>query len=271
MNRNNNPKIRLLIEEAKDRYMNLPTKTDEVVPTSDWEVPGEVSIFTDFAEVSYSNKSIIKEPDKRKLSVKKNIHGKLELSMPEQGFIEELDRTDDDVLWWFKNSYGESKYFGIAYKNHKGFHYAFYPDFIIKTKKETLIVEIKDDRDFKPENLRKLQAGREYLRNHEMRNKEKLRFYMLSPNNYPSFFRQLRDQEIDKFRSIYELNLVRFNKSQQVLIGQRDGLTKDEELLEYVEELDKAINQIHDLKERNALLEMQYKEALENVRILLKT
>ncbi len=248
MNRNNNSKIRLLIEEAKEKYMNLPTKSDEIVPTLDWEVPDEVSIFTDFAEVENSNKSIIKQLDRKKLSVKKNVHGKLELSVPEQDFITELDRTDDDVLWWFKNSYGESKYFGIAYKNDRGLHYGFYPDFIIKTKKETLIVEIKDDKDFKPENLRKLQAGRDYLKRADIKHKVKLRFYIISPNDYDSFFRQLKEQDLDKFKPSYELNLVRYNKSQQVLIAQKEEkTTRDEELFEYIEELDKAINQVKNL------------------------
>lgn len=66
-----------------------------------------------------------------------------------------------------------------------GFHYGFYPDFLIKTKKETIIVEIKDDKDFKPENALKLQAGRNYIT--RVKNKEKVRFYMLSPTDYNRF------------------------------------------------------------------------------------
>jgi type III restriction enzyme len=110
-----------------------------------------------------SNKSIIKQADDKKYFVKKNKNGKIELSNPEIDFIKDLDKTDDDILWWFKNGVSESKYFGIAYKKSDGFHYGFYPDFLIKTKKETIIVEIKDDKDFKPENALKLQAGRNYL------------------------------------------------------------------------------------------------------------
>lgn len=270
MSRNNSPQIKTMIEEAKDKYKNLPHRSDEVVPNPEWEVPEEISIFTDFAEVDKSEKSIIKHSDKRKLFVKKNKNGKPDLSNPEIKFIEELNSTDDDILWWYKNAYGESKYFGIAYKNEKGFHYAFYPDFIIKTKKETLIVEIKDDKDFKPENLRKLQAGKDYLT--RIKHAENLRFYIISPNDYDSFFKFLKEQELDKFKSSFEHNLIRYNKSQQIVINRKDEKSsKDEELLEYVEELDKAINQINDLKEKNELLAMQYEEAQSNIKVLSKS
>ena len=269
MSRGNNTPIKILLEEAKEKYKNLPVKSDEVVSTPSWEVPDEISIFTDFVTVNESHKSIIKQPENKKLAVKKNVNGKLELSGPEIKFIEELDKTDDDIQWWFKNSYGESKYFGIAYKNEKGLHYAFYPDFIIKTKKETLIVEIKDDKDFKPENLRKMQAGKDYLSRIEQ--KEKIRFYIISPIDYDSFFRLLKTQDIDEFKSTFEANLIRYNRSQQILIKNKEELTtREEELLEYVEELDKAINQINDLREKNALLEMKYEEAQDNINIISK-
>jgi type III restriction enzyme len=268
MNQHNNPEIRRLLDEAKEKYKNLPKKTDVVVATPDWEVPDEISIFTDFEDIENSNKSIIKQPDTKKLAVKKNKNGKRELSAPEEKFIAELDKTDDDVLWWFKNSHGESKYFGIAYKNEKGLHYGFYPDFIIKTKKETLIVEIKDDKDFKPEYLVKLQAGRDYQERFKMKN---LRFYIISPNDYNSFFKNLKDQELGRFQSSFELNLVRYNKSQQVLITQKKETSpRDQELLDNVDELEKAIKQIKDLKERNALLKMQYEDAQKNIKALTK-
>ncbi len=267
MNKNNNVAIRQLLEETKEKYKNRPTRSEEVVPTPEWEIPRETSIYTDFVEVENSHKSIVKQPDKLKLFVKKNINGKIDLSKPELLFIEELDKTDDDVLWWYKNYHGESKYFGIAYINTEGMHYAFYPDFIIKTKKETLIVEIKDDKDFKTENLIKLQAGREYLS--RKRHKEKLRFNIISPNDYDSFFQLLKEQDLDKFESLFERNLIRYNKSQQVLISRKEEkTTRDEELLEYVGELDKAINQIKNLEEKNTLLEMQYEDAQENIKAL---
>lgn len=267
MNRNNNSAIKQLIEEAKERYKNLPTRNEEVVPTADWPIPETISIFTDFAAIDSSKKSIIKEPDDKKLYVKKNKNGKVDLSNPEFLFINELEKTDDEVQWWFKNSYGESKYFSIAYKKAAGHYYSFYPDFIIKSKKETLIVEIKDNKDFKPENALKLQAGKDYLNRYA--HKEKVRFYIISPDDYFSFFNLLKEQELDKFKSTYEEKLIRVNKSQQLLIQNKDEKTdKDIEVLELLEELDTTINELKDEKFKRELLQLSLEEAEQNLKTL---
>jgi type III restriction enzyme len=71
MQRNNNPKFKQLIELAKDKYVQLPTRSEEIIVTENWEVPDSISIFTDYDEVPQSKKSIIKETDKKKLFVKK--------------------------------------------------------------------------------------------------------------------------------------------------------------------------------------------------------
>jgi len=269
MNHNNTSSIKQLIEEAKEKYKSLPIKNEEVVPTEDWQIPEAISIFTDFAAVDRSKKSIIKEPDDKKLYVKKNKNGKVDLSNPERLFIDELEKTDDEVQWWFENSYGESKYFSIAYKKANGHYYGFYPDFIIKSKKETLIVEIKDNKDFKPENTLKLQAGKDYLKRYD--HKEKVRFYIISPDDYFSFFKMLKEQELDKFKSIYEEKLIRNNRSQQLVIQSKEEKTeKDNEILELFEELDKTINELKDEKLKRELLQLSLEEAEQNIRIFSK-
>lgn len=270
MNRSNNSSIKTLLEEAKEKYKNLPTKDEEILQNTNWEIPESISIFTDYEILSSSNKSIIKQPDEKKLFVKKNKNGKIELSIPEVDFIKELDKTDDDILWWFKNGVSESKYFGIAYKKSDGFHYGFYPDFLIKTKKETIIVEIKDDKDFKPENALKLQAGRNYIS--RVQNKEKVRFYMLSPIDYSRFFNLLKDQDLDKFKSTFEERLLRYNQSQKKLIENKSDQTeKEKEILELLSELDQTINELKDQKFKNELLEMELSEAQQNVQTLAKS
>lgn len=270
MNRNNNSSIKTLLEDAKEKYKNLPTKDEEIIQNPNWEIPESISIFTDYEVLQNSNKSIIKQPDDKKLFVKKNKNGKAELSSPEVEFIKDLDKTDDDILWWFKNGVSESKYFGIAYRKTDGFHYGFYPDFLIKTKKETIIVEIKDDKDFKPENALKLQAGRNYLT--RVSNKEKVRFYMLSPIDYSKFFNLLKDQDLDKFKSTFEEKLLRYNQSQKKLIESKgDQTEKDKEVLELLSELDQTINELKDQKFKNELLEMELTEAQDNVKTLAKS
>jgi len=270
MKRSNNTPIKRLLEEAKEEYANLPTKEEEIVTNSNWEVPESVSIFTDYEIVENSNKSIIKQTDNQKLYVKKNKNGKIELSKPEVDFIKDLDNTDDDILWWFKNGVRESKYFGIAYKKKDNHYYGFYPDFLIKTKKETIIVEIKDDKDFKPENALKLQAGRNYITRSE--NKEEVKFYMLSPMDYNRFFSLLKNQELDKFSSVYEEKLLRYNQSQKKLIENKtDQSAKDIEDLEWLSEFDKTINELDDQKLKNELLAMELNEAKGNIEALSKS
>jgi type III restriction enzyme len=270
MNRINNPQFRRLLEEAKENYANLPKKDEEVVPNENWEIPKTINIFTDYEIFENSNKSIIKESEEQKLYIKKNKNGKIELSKPEIKFIDELDKTDDDVLWWFKNGAKESKYFGIAYKKKDNHIYGFYPDFIIKTKKETLIVEIKDDKDFKPENALKLHAGRDYVA--RAKNSEIVRFYMTSPIDYDLFFTLLKDQEIEKFSSLYEERLLRYNQSQKKLIENKtEQSEKDKEELELLSELDSTISELENEKLKNELLEMQLADAQENIQTLSKT
>lgn len=270
MQRNNNPKFKQLIEEAKEKYKQLPTRSEEVAVTNEWEVPESMSIFTDFVEIKESAKSIIKSEDEKNLFVKKNKNGKAELSEPERTFIEGLENSDDELQWWFKNSHGESKYFGIAYKKANGHFYAFYPDFILKTKKETLIVEIKDNKDFKAENVLKLRAGKEYLTKYK--HKEKLRFYILSSDDYDNFLQQLQEQGLDNFKPIFEERLLRYSKSNQLLLSNKTEKSEKETLeLELLEELDKTIVELKDTKLKNELLQMELDDAQENINVLSKS
>lgn len=270
MQRNNNPKFKQFIELAKEKYEQLPTRSEEVVVTDDWEVPLSISIFTDFDVVPQSKKSIIKEADKKKLFVKKNKKGELELSKPERNFITGLDNTDDELQWWFKNSHGESKYFSITYKKANGYFYSFYPDFILKAKKEILIVEIKDDKDFKAENALKLRAGQDYLKKYP--HKEKTSFHILSPDDYDNFFQLLKNQELNNFKSLFEERLLRVNKSNQLLLESKKDKSEKETLeLELLEELDKTIDELKDTKLKNELLELSLRQAEENLKAVGKT
>lgn len=260
VHRNNIKAIKELLEKAKELYQQLPPKSEEVIVTDDWEIPISISIFTDFTELKKSKRSIIKEEDKKNLFVKLNKKGEIDLSKPEKMFIEGMENCNDELLWWFKNSYGESKYFSIAYtKPNKNF-YGFYPDFIIKTKNETLIIEIKDDNDFKAENAMKLRAGQDYLEKYNQ--KTKLRFYILSPCDYETFFYLLQEKNLNKFQSIYESNLLRYLKSNYIFIMNKEERTEKEiNDLKLLEELDKTIKEKNDLKLKNELLKLSLAQA----------
>ena len=261
---NNNAHFIQVIETAKELYKNLPTKTDEVTTNDNWEVPASVDIFSDCEEIRPSKKSILKQEDAECFIAKKDRNGKSDLSKPEKGFIEQLEKTDDYLQWWYKNGKSESKYFCIAYKKEDGFYYGFYPDFILKTKKETIIVEIKDDKDFKADNYYKLLAGKQYLERIER--DEKVRFYILSPNCYYDFFQKLNDMDLDDFESIYERNLRTFIKSQQLQIQEKihnkEKLTKlEQEYQELFDEYDKSVSALSDEKQRRELLELDLEQA----------
>lgn len=266
----NNPYIKQLLTLAKDKYKNLPDKAEEVVTNQNWEVPEEISIYTDTQVLDSSKKSLIKQKEARKLFVKKNKNGKMELSNPEIEFISSLDATDDDILWWYKNSHGESKYLSIAYKKSDGHYYGFYPDFIIRSKKETLIVEIKDDRDFKVDNALKLQAGKDYIK--RLYSEGGVRFWILSPQDYFSFFKALKEQEIENFKSIYEQNLTRLNLSQKLVLENKQDKTESEsEMLELLNDFEMTLRKLDELTEDNQSLKLTLEDALKTISSLTST
>ncbi|HIS33808.1 MAG TPA: DEAD/DEAH box helicase family protein [Candidatus Avirikenella pullistercoris] len=261
---NNNSHFKQVIEDAKELYKNLPTKKDEIITNTNWEVPISVDIFSDCEEIKPSAKSILKQEDAGCFIAKKDKNGKSELSTPEKEFIQEMEQSDDYLQWWYKNGISESKYFCIAYQKEDGFHYGFFPDFILKTKKETIIVEIKDNKDFKADNYYKLRAGKKYLERVE--SEEKVRFYILSPNCYYDFFKKLNDMDLDDFESKYEHNLMKFIQSQQLQIKAKidndEKLTKvEEEYKELFSEYEKSVSELDDEKLKRELLELELDEA----------
>lgn len=269
MSNGNKHHIKTLLEKAKEKYANLPIKKEKIIANEQWEVPEVVNIFTDEQEINDSNKSIIKNIGTNKLHTKINKSGNIEFSNPEIDFIKKLDKTDDDILWWFKNGVSESKYFGIAYKKADNHYYGFYPDFIIKTKQEAIIVEIKSDKDFKPENALKLRAGKDYIT--RVNNAEKTNFYMLSPMDYENFFSELKSQNLSEFKSVYEEKLLRYAKSQQTITEDKaDKTEQDKENLDLWSELDETIDKLENLGLKNELLEMELDKAKENIKTMSK-
>lgn len=261
---NNNSHFKQVIEDAKELYKNLPTKKDDITTNADWEVPTSVDIFSDCEEIRPSAKSILKQEDAGCFIAKKDKNGKSELSTPEKEFIKGMEEADDYLQWWYKNGISESKYFCIAYQKEDGFHYGFFPDFILKAKKETIIVEIKDDKDFKADNYYKLRAGKKYLERVE--SEENVRFYILSSNCYYDFFKKLNDMDLDNFESKYEHNLMKFIQSQQLQIKAKidndEKLTKvEEEYKELFSEYEKSVSELDDEKLKRELLELELDEA----------
>ena len=265
--RNNRSEFKEVLDKAKEFYGNLPTKADEIVPNEQWEVPLTTNIYGNYTSIK-SAKSILKNEENNSLCVKTKNNDKADLSKPEIAFLEYLESSDDEIQWWFRNGVSESKYFGIAYKKPDGHLYGFYPDFIIKTKKEVLIIEIKDNKALNNENWRKYQAGKEYPKKY--RQQEKTRFYMLSPDDFESFFLAVKGQELDKFKSAFEASLLRYSRSEQKVLENKPDKTDEENLLleTYEQELEKTIKERDDALLEKELLAMDLKQAQENIKAI---
>ncbi|MDD4157164.1 MAG: DEAD/DEAH box helicase family protein [Candidatus Cloacimonetes bacterium] len=262
----NKTEIEELIDLAKTKYANLPTQQDTIVENNNWQIPEDISVFNDFEEQVDIQKSIMSP-----YYLKKDKNSRLTISKPENKFVSKLESSEDYLVWWFKNGERESKFFGIPYKkqNPKSGEdalYGFYPDFILRTKKETIIVEIKDDKDFKNENLLKLNAGKAYVEKYK--GKDNILFFILSPRDYINFFHSLNEQSLDTFSSKYEYDLIRFSQSRKVVSKATKAENKeDQELLDlYEEELNQAIKKIKDIETEKEILKID----LDNAKLMLK-
>jgi type III restriction enzyme len=260
LNPKNRGEFEQLITIAKHKYASLPEKEDIINKNKDWQVPEAISVFDNYEKAKIDNK-LIKKSILKPFYLKKDKNDKLQWSKPEKTFIDGLEKTDDDVLWWWKNGERESKYFGIAYKKDDNHFYGFYPDFIIKTKKDILVVEIKDDKDFKNENLLKLNAGKDFQKKYK--GKEKLHFFIISPIDYFNFFKSLKEQNLPDFKSKYEENLLRFSQSRKVASAEiTEKAKEDQELLDlYEKELSKAIKNLDNKKLENEILKIDLENA----------
>ena len=78
---------------------------------------------------------------------------------------------------------------------------------------------------------------------------------MLSPNDYPTFFTALKDQEIEQSESSFEKRLIKYNQSQKKLIESKTEQTaKEKENLEWLSDFEKAIDELKDEKFKSELL-----------------
>ena len=69
-------------------------------------------------------------------------------SNPEQQFEELIDQMVD-VKWWWKNGESRKEYFSVKYEYPEGTTRAFFPDYILKLRDESLmIIEMKSASDF---------------------------------------------------------------------------------------------------------------------------
>ncbi len=130
---------------------------------------------------------------------------------PEREFVRNLVKGENAqaVDAWIKSK--DTGFYSIDYAWRKGEHPkngSFNPDFFIKTGKDILIVETKADKDICEENKGKMvYAKRHVLELNKLQNKAAYHFWMISPSDYESFFRKLREKKWSDFVSSLELEL----------------------------------------------------------------
>lgn len=112
------------IRIAKEKYRqyvidNIDSKREHI-ENPEWEVPTMQSM-TSGEEQNY--RKYVMKPAYVKAA-----------SGVEKKFMEKLESEEfsDKIMWWYKNSEREIKYFAIPYVDKLGFEWAFYVDFIIK-------------------------------------------------------------------------------------------------------------------------------------------
>lgn len=130
---------------------------------------------------------------------------------PEREFVRNLIKEENAKIIdaWIKSK--DTGFYSIDYTWRKGEHPKngqFNPDFFIKLGSIILIIEIKADKDISAENKGKVEYARKHaLKLNELQDKWKYYFWMISPSDYESFFRKLREKSLKNFVSKLELEL----------------------------------------------------------------
>ncbi len=116
--------INLAKERYKKEVIEKLSEKREIIYVPKWEVP---------VIINYNSR--YKRGEKKK-SIMKPFYTK-KPSQPEKQFIESLEKSNK-VKWWFKNGENEIKYFAVLYKDENSFERAFYVDFVIQFKDDSI-------------------------------------------------------------------------------------------------------------------------------------
>jgi hypothetical protein len=139
------------------RDQEVNKKSERSKRTEVIEIPRASLFFTDNYEEMKVKKSVM-EPFYIAKDVVEN----------EKSFIKLLEEKGNAVEWWYKNGDSGSEYFSISYYNpDENKEKLFYPDWIIKTKNKTWIVDTKagftaesNDTKYKAEALQEWLKGK---------------------------------------------------------------------------------------------------------------
>ena len=169
----NNQYFKDFLNKAKEIYdKEIVQKLKEERESEEyvWEVPESVMYNSLAKEINYK-KSIMKP------------HFTKAESKPEKDFIGFLEKSDNDVIWWYKNGEGEKKYFSVKYRDSKKFPRGFYVDFIVLTKDGKVgLFDTKAGRTAE-DSKQKAEALQRYIKEQNEKHNKKLWGGIVVPKN----------------------------------------------------------------------------------------
>ena len=170
----NNQYFRDSLEKAKEVYDKLIVQKLKEERESEeyiWEVPESVMYNSKAKEIDY------------KKSVMKPHFSKAE-SKPEKDFIGFLEKSDNNVVWWYKNGDStEKKYFSVKYRDSKKVPRGFYVDFIVLTKDGKIgLFDTKAGRTAE-DSKQKAEALQKYIKEQNEKHNKKLWGGIVVPKN----------------------------------------------------------------------------------------
>ena len=130
---------------------------------------------------------------------------------PERDFVKNLvkDENAKAIDAWIKSK--DTGFYGIDYAWRKGEHPKngqFNPDFFLKIGKDILIIETKANGDICDENKGKIEYAKKHiLELNKLQAENNYYFWMISPDDYESLFRKLREKDLKNFVSSLELEM----------------------------------------------------------------
>ena len=133
---------------------------------------------------------------------------------PERDFVKQLIKPENAqaVDGWIKST--DRDFYPIEYAWRKGEHPKrgfFNPDFFIRKGSDVLVIEIKDDKEIgepSDENKGKYRYGRQHFQTlNQQQAASRYFFHFMTPRDYDTFFKYLREGRYDSFVSRLDVAL----------------------------------------------------------------
>jgi|LFRM01.1.fsa_nt_gb type III restriction enzyme len=182
--------ISFSVSDTEVKKLLTEIKNDESLPRSSWEYVDNTFLFKTPLNIVIANHK------------------------PERDFIRHLIKVENaqKIDAWIKST--DRDFYPIEYAWRKGEHAKrgyFNPDFFIKKGNSIIVVEIKGDEEIADpsiENKGKYRFASQHFKTlNQLQDESRYLFHFLSPRDYDTFFKFLREDNEDKFSSTLDVIL----------------------------------------------------------------